>query len=254
MLKGKVIIVTGGSKGLGLAACKSLVDMGAKVGILARSEKDIIKAVAALGESNALGVAVDVADKASVESAFAKVHAHFGRLDGVVNNAGLARPNSIESMPVEDLHLQINTNFIGLVYCCQVAIPLLRAQGSGLIVNISSASVHHENEMSHLSIYAATKAAVEVFSRELRHEVTKDNIGVTVLVPGSAESEFGLGFDFGKLSIALHDWQTRGKYYDGTMKAEQIGQAIAHCFTYPVGVTVDFMEVKPHMPVEKPLF
>lgn len=254
MLNDKVIIVTGGSKGLGLAACKALVELGAKVGILARSEKDIVKAVEKLGADKAFGVAVDVADKASVVSAFAQVQAHFGRLDGVVNNAGLARPNTIESLPVEDLMIQVNTNFVGLVYCCQAAIPHLRQQGGGLIVNISSASVHHENEMSHLSIYAATKAAVEVFSRELRHEITKDKIGVTVLVPGSAESEFGAGFDFEKLTLAIRDWQNRGKFYDGTMKAAQIGQAIAHCFTYPAGVSVDYMEVKPHMPVEKPYF
>lgn len=254
MLSDKVIIVTGGSKGLGFATCKSLVSMGAKVGVLARSEKDIKKAVQELGGSNAFGVAIDVADKESVTTAFAAVKNHFGRLDGLVNNAGLARPNTIETLPIEDLMLQINTNFVGLVYCCQAAIPLLREQGGGLIVNISSATVHHENEMSHLSIYAATKAAVEAFSRELRYEVTKDKIGVTVLVPGSAESEFGAAFDFGKLTLAVREWQNRGKYYDGTMKPEQIGQAIAHCFTYPAGVTVDYMEVKPHMPCEKPYF
>jgi NAD(P)-dependent dehydrogenase (short-subunit alcohol dehydrogenase family) len=254
MLKDKVIIVTGGSKGLGLAAAKSLVQLGAKVGILARTESDIAKAIALLGADNALGIPVDIANKSAIETAFLKVHKHFGRIDGLVNNAGLARPNTIESLPEADLALQINTNFVGLVYCCQAVIPYLRTQGGGLIVNVSSASVHHENEMSHLSIYAATKAAVEVFSRELRYEVTKDNIGVTVLVPGSTESEFGAGFDFDKLTLALRDWQHRGKYYDGTMKAEQIGAAIAHCFTYPVGVTVDYMEIKPHMPTNKPVF
>lgn len=254
MLKDKVIIVTGGSKGLGFAACQSLVDLGAKVGVLARSQADIEKAVEALGADNAVGVSVDVSDKASVDAAFAAVIARFGKLDGLVNNAGLAKPNLVETLPADEMMLQINTNFVGLVFCCQAAIPLMRENGSGLIVNISSATVHHENEMSHLSIYAATKAAVEVFSRELRTEVSNDNIGVTVLVPGAAASEFGAGFDFEKLTLAIRAWQDRGKYFDGTMESAQIGQAIAHCFTYPVGVTVDFMEVKPHMQSEKPVF
>ena len=253
MIDDKVIIVTGGSKGLGLAAAKELIAQGAKVGILARNRKAIDKAVEALGD-RAYGVSVDVADRQSVFDAFAAVKQHFGRLDGLVNNAGLARPGRIETLPVDELQLQINTNFIGLVYCCQAAIPLLRESGGGLIVNVSSASVHHENEMSHLSIYAASKAAVEVFSRELRHEVTGDKIGVSVVVPGSTASEFASEFDFGKLKEALDAWLDKGKYFDGTMQAEQIGQAIAHCFTYPSGVSVDFLEIKPHMPTEKPVF
>ncbi|HEY9033340.1 MAG TPA: SDR family oxidoreductase [Pseudomonadales bacterium] len=253
MLNDKVVIVTGGSKGLGYATAEELIRLGARVGILARDQGAIDKAVAALG-TNAFGVSVDVADKQSVLDAFAAVKNHFGRLDGLVNNAGLARPSSIETLAQDELLLQVNTNFVGLVYCCQAAIPLLREQGSGLIVNVSSASVHHENEMSHLSIYAASKAAVEVFSRELRHEVTCDNIGVSVVVPGSTASEFASGFDFGKLKDALTAWLDKGKYFDGTMQAQQIGQAIAHCFMYPPGVTVDFIEVKPHMPCEKPVF
>ncbi len=253
MIKDKVIIVTGGSKGLGFATAKALVAQGAKVAILARDTAAIEKAVAKLG-GDTLGVSVDIANKQAVVDAFNQVKQHFGKLDGVVNNAGLARPNSIETLPESDLLLQVNTNFIGLVYCCQAAIPLLRENQGGLIVNISSASVHHDNEMSHLSIYASTKAAVEVFSRELRHEVTKDGIGVSVVVPGATESEFAAGFDFDKLKDALVAWQDKGALFDGTMKAEQMGQAIAHCFAYPKGVTVDFMEVKPHMPVKKPIF
>lgn len=253
MLKDKVILVTGGSKGLGFATAKALVEQGAKVAILARNQQAIDKAVNALGE-NVLGLSVDIANKASVFAAFEQVKQHFGRLDGVVNNAGLARPSRIESLAEQDLLLQINTNFVGLVYCCQAAIPLLRENQGGLIVNVSSASVHHENEMSHLSIYAASKAAVETFSRELRHEVSKDNIGVTVLVPGSTESEFAAGFDFDLLKEALVAWQDKGPNFDGTMKAEEIGNAIAHCFTYPQGVTVDFMEIKPHKISPKPIF
>ena len=254
----KVIAITGGSKGLGLATAKALVAQGAKVALMARNDAELAKAVAELGEQQAFAVTLDVANQAAVAAAFTSVQRHFGRFDGLVNNAGLARPNPVEQLPAEDLLLQVNTNFIGLVYCCQAAIPLLRqnvaAHGNALIVNISSATVRHENEMSHLSIYAATKAAVDVFSRELRGELTADGIGVTVLSPGAVMTEFGFGWDMEKLSKALHAWQAKGPMFDGNMAAEQVAQAVAHCFSYPPGVTVDLMEVKPHRPMDKPLF
>lgn len=259
-MKDKVIIVTGASKGVGFAIAESLLKGGAKVALFARNKTSLDEAVSGLvlsgiNSDNILAVVADVSNKESVSNGFSVVTKHFGRLDGLVNNAGVARPSSIENLSADDMHLQINTNFIGLVYCCQQAVSYLKDNlEGGLIVNISSATVHHENEMSHLSVYAATKAAVEMFSRELRYEVTEYGIGVTVVVPGAVASEFGSDFDFDKLSVALHAWQDRGKHYDGMMQPETVGNAVAHCFTYPKGVSVDLLELKPHMPEKKPLF
>jgi NADP-dependent 3-hydroxy acid dehydrogenase YdfG len=157
-------------------------------------------------------------------------------------------------MGEQDVVAQINTNLLGTIFCSQAVIPLLRQNGSGLIVNLSSATVRHENEVSHLAVYAATKAAVDRFSKELREEVKADRIAVTVFSPGAVFTEFGLGWDQNKTSAALHDWQKKGKYFDGYMKAETIGSSIAMCFAYPKGVGVDFMEVKPCKVTEKPLF
>jgi NAD(P)-dependent dehydrogenase (short-subunit alcohol dehydrogenase family) len=157
-------------------------------------------------------------------------------------------------MDEADIVAQINTNLLGTIFCSQVAIPLLRQNGSGLIVNLSSATVRHDNEISHLAVYAATKAAVDRFSKELREEVKGDRICVTVFSPGAVFTEFGLGWDPQKLSTALHDWQKKGKNFDGYMKPEVIGSSIAMCFAYPKGVAVDFMEVKPAKLSEKPLF
>jgi len=251
-LDGKVYIITGGSKGLGFATAQRIVANGGCVALLARDKNALDKAVATLGDNQALGVVVDMASRDGVFAAFQTATAHFGRLDGVINNAGLARPNKIEHIPEDELQLQVQSNFVGLVYGCQAAIPLLRENGYGRIINLSSASVRHTNEMSHLAIYSATKAAVDVFTRELVDELKDDNIYVTLLSPGFATTEFGLGWDMQATAEALTAWQDKGEYFDGAMEPAIIGDAIVHCLNYPEGVSVDFMEVKPRKREKKP--
>ena len=254
LIKDKVIAITGGGAGLGFATAQALVKHGAKVALLGRRQEVLDKAVAELGETHAKGFVCDVKKKSDVTKVFAELHAYFGKLDGIVNNAGIARPDPVEFMMEEDIVAQLNTNLLGTIFCSQAAIPLLRKNGSGLILNLSSATVRHDNEISHLSVYAATKAAVDRFSKELREEVKVDRICVTVFSPGAVFTEFGLGWDEKKMSAALHEWQKKGKTFDGYMKPEVIGGAIAMCFGYPKGVAVDFMEVKPSKVSEKPLF
>lgn len=254
LIKDKVIAITGGGAGLGFAMAQALVQCGAKVALLGRRQAVLDKAVAELGADNAAGFVCDITRKTEVQATFAALHTHFGKLDGLVNNAGLARPDPVEMMSEDDILAQLNTNFLGLVFCCQAAIPLLRSNGSGLIVNLSSATVRHDNEMSHLSVYAATKAAVDRFSKELREEVKGDHICVTVFSPGAVFTEFGLGWDMQKTSTALHAWQKKGTQFDGYMDAAVVGHSIAMCFSYPKGVAVEFMEVKPSIITDKPIF
>jgi NADP-dependent 3-hydroxy acid dehydrogenase YdfG len=254
LIKDKIIAITGGGAGLGFATAQALVKLGAKVALLGRRQDVLDKAVAELGQASAAGFVCDVTKKTDVTKAFSALHAHFGKLDGLVNNAGIARPDPVENMTEDDIVAQLNTNFLGTIYCCQAAIPLLRENGHGLILNLSSATVRHDNEISHLAVYAATKAAVDRFSKELREEVKADRICVTVFSPGAVFTEFGLGWDPAKMSAALHDWQKKGKTFDGYMKPDVIGSSIAMCFGYPKGVSVDFMEVKPSKVTEKPLF
>src|SRR5699024_631145 len=197
------IVVTGGSRGLGLATAEALAERGAKVAIFARSKDVIGKAVDVLGHQACSGFPVDVRDRSEVFKAFEMVEKQFGHIDGLVNNAGVGRPNKIDSLPEDELRLQIDTNFYGAVYCCQAAIAKLRLSGGGHIINISSASVHYEDEMAHCSVYSASKAALEIFSRELRHEVAKDGISVSVVVPGFTATEFSAGFSEQSLDVAL---------------------------------------------------
>ena len=253
-LRDKVYIVTGGSKGFGLAIAKSLVAGGARVGLLSRNQDGLDAAVAQLGSDHAVGVAVNVAHREDLSTAFASIKAHFGRLDGLVNNAGLARPNTVENLVEEEVLMQVQTNFLGTVFCCQAAIPLLRGGDNPRIINISSASAHHYDEMCHLSIYAATKAAVERFTRDLRSELQADAIGVTCIRPGAAFTNFAEGWDQDALAAGFAAWSQVGTHMDTGMEAQQVGDAVAYALAQPTGVAVDLLEIRPNMPMPKNLY
>ena len=245
-LKGAVVAVTGGSRGFGLAIATLLVEQGAQMGLIGRSADTLSAAVAALGEDNALGVSADVGDKRSITSALVSIRDHFGQLDALINNAGLARPNAIEKQLEDEVLLQVNTNFVGTVFACQAAIPLLENAADPRIVNISSASAWHYDEMSHLSIYAASKAAVERFTRDLREELQPKNIGVTCLRPGGAWTTFSDGWDSDALKAGLDAWHDSGPHMDTGMEVTQVAEAVVYCLQQPTGVAVDLLELRPN--------
>jgi NAD(P)-dependent dehydrogenase (short-subunit alcohol dehydrogenase family) len=143
--------------------------------------------------------------------------------------------------------MQVNVNFLGTVFCCQAVIPLLRGGDNPRIVNISSASAWHYDEMSHLSIYAATKAAVERFSRDLRVELQSDGIGVTCIRPGAAWTSFADGWEPEALTAGMEAWHHTGTYMDAGMEVEHVGDAVAYAVSQPVGVAIDLLEIRPNI-------
>jgi NAD(P)-dependent dehydrogenase (short-subunit alcohol dehydrogenase family) len=253
-LQGRVYIVTGGSKGFGLAIGKSLVAQGARVGLVSRNPSGLGQAVAEIGSDHAFGVASDVARREDISVAFDQIKTHFGRLDGLVNNAGMARPNTVENLVEEEVMMQVQTNFLGTVFCCQAAIPLLRGGENPRIINMSSASAWHCDEMSHLSIYAATKAAVERFSRDLRLELQPDGIGVTCLRPGGAWTSFADGWEPEAFQAGLQAWKDSGTYMNTGMDVAQVGDAVAYAVMQPAGVAVDLLEIRPNVLTPKSVF
>jgi len=250
-LKDKVYVVTGGSRGFGLAIARHLIAEGARVGLVSRNQQGLDSAVAELGADRAFGRAMDVGRREDISAAFTDIKQHFGRLDGLVNNAGMARPGSVENLVEEEVLMQVNTNFLGTVFCCQAAIPLLRGTENARIVNISSASAWHYDEMHHLSIYAATKAAVERFTRDLRIELQHDGIGVTCIRPGAAWTDFSAGWDEGRLKAGIDSWQRSGPEMDAGMEPEHVAESVVHVLAYPAGVAVDLLEVRPNQPIPK---
>ncbi len=184
VLEGKVAVVTGASSGSGLGIVERFLEEGATVIMLARGRERLADIAEGLGAS-AIPIATDVGDPDSVRAAFGEVERRFGRLDVLVNNAGIYRPCAVELLSDADVERQLATNFMGPVYTSRAAIPLLRAAGGGDIVNTSSESTLHPFPM--LSMYVATKAALEAFGRVLAQEVRDDDIRVTTVVQGTAQ-------------------------------------------------------------------
>lgn len=250
-LNGKVYIVTGGSRGFGLAIAKSLVEKGGRVGLLSRNKAGLEQAVAEIGSDHAYGVSADVVHRQDLAASFEQVKLHYGRLDGLVNNAGMARPNKIENLVEEEVLMQVNTNYLGTVFACQAVIPLLRGGENPRIINVSSASAYHYDEMSHLSIYASTKAAVERFTRDLATELQADEIGVTCVRPGAAGTSFAEGWDEEALTAGIEAWRDAGTYMSVGMETEQVGNAVAFALAQPPGVAIDLLEVRPNRLMKK---
>ena len=249
-LQGRVIAVTGASGGFGLAMAKALLDAGAKVGLIARRADKLENLCAELGP-NAFAAPADVGHSEAAESAIQAVAAHFGGLDGLVNNAGMARPGFADDWRDDDINAQLQLNIAGLMYCCRAALPLLKASANPRIVNVSSASAEHHDEMAGLSLYAASKAAVERLSRDLRRELAHSGIGVTILRPGAAMTDFAAGWEFERLKSAVTAWQRQGPWMDSGMQPEHVAQSLLFCLQMPAGVSVDLLEVRPCTPVEK---
>ncbi len=255
ILANQVFVVTGGSKGYGLAIAKVLIDQGAKVALLSRGRQALDAALEQLPEGAVMTRVTDVGDSAQVSEAFNAVYQHFGRIDGLINNAGLAKVGRIDELIDSELQLQVNTNFLGTIYCCRAALPYLKKSDSARIINISSASAFHYDEMAHLSVYAASKAAVERFTRELRRELEDDHVGVTIVRPGTSFStSFGADLDLGRLKNAVESWnQLGGTMYEG-MEPEDVASSVLHCLSCPSGVSIDLLEIRPNKKAEKVQF
>lgn len=259
ILKNKVVVVTGGSKGFGKAIATNLKAQGARLALIARNEKDLQKAQQELGEENVSIHALDITQSDKVNQAFADINSLHGSIDHFVNNAGLAKVSPGETLKDEDIAVQINTNLLGKIFCVRAAIPYLRDSvqngGNSRIINISSATAYHSDEMSHMSVYAATKAALERFSRELRTELEVDGVGVSIVRPGAVmDTDFASNLDFDLLKPAIDAWHDSGPYCYHGMDSSHVADAVQFCLSMPRGVSVDLLEIRPNLRMDKPRF
>jgi 3-oxoacyl-[acyl-carrier protein] reductase len=187
-LSNKTAVVTGGTKGIGRAIAKSLIDAGANVVITARNHDEITNAASELNRrsrGSAVGHVCDVRDYDQVKSLFANLNA----LDILINNAGVGIFAPVESMSVEDFRTVLETNVFGVFYCCHEAIPMMKQRGGGYIINISSLA--GANPHPKMAAYNASKFGLNGFSEALMQEVRHDGIKVSYIMPGSVNTEFG---------------------------------------------------------------
>jgi NAD(P)-dependent dehydrogenase (short-subunit alcohol dehydrogenase family) len=182
-----VFLITGSSRGLGRAIAEAALNAGHRVVATARRPEQLADLLTAHGDRLA-AVALDVTDDASATNAVNVAVERFGRLDIVVNNAGYADLASVEDTTIEAFRAQIDTNLLGVVNVTKAALPVLRRQGSGHIIQISSLGGRIAN--AGLSAYQAAKFAVGGFSEALAQEVTPLALRVTVLEPGGMRTDW----------------------------------------------------------------
>lgn len=181
-LRGRLIVVTGASRGLGRTLALRFAEAGAQVALLAHASSALDKVAAEVGAQRGQPFVCDVGDPGSVRAAFASVVEHFGGIDVLVNNAAIYLLGKTEQLSDADIRAQFDVDLLGPIYCARAAIPHLRARGGGDIVNLSSESV--DTPFPYLGIYAAAKAGLEAFSKALQSEVQSDRIRVSVLRAG----------------------------------------------------------------------
>lgn len=190
-LTGKVAVVTGGSRGIGLGIARALVAEGVHTTVTGRNEERLAFARSALasagpGESEALPA--DVRDYDEMKDAVGKTVARFGGLDILVNNAGVGIFAEIADLTPAQWHDVIDTNVTGVFNTCHVALPHLRKRGGGYIINISSLA--GKNAFAGGGAYCASKSALNALSEVLMQELRYDDIRVTYVMPGSVATGF----------------------------------------------------------------
>ncbi len=188
-LAGKVAIVTGASKGIGAAIAKNLADEGAAVVVNYASSKEGAERVAAeitAKGGKAVAVQADIAKKADIERLFAETRKAFGRLDVLVNNAGIYEFAPLAEVTPEHFHRMFDLNVLGLILATQEAVKYFGSEG-GSVVNISS--VVSTAAPPNVSVYSATKAAVDAVTKSLAKELAARKIRVNSINPGMVETE-----------------------------------------------------------------
>jgi 3-oxoacyl-[acyl-carrier protein] reductase len=235
-----VALVTGGTRGIGFAVAKALLEDGHAVVITGTTDDGILRAEHALGTAVAdatriMGVVCDVRDRAAVHRAVDAAVQRFGGLDILVNNAGVGVGQPIADLPPEEWSRLIDTNLTGVFHCCQAAIPHLRAAGGGWIVNLSS--LGGRNPFPGGAAYCATKAGLDAFSESLMQELRYDGIRVAHVCPGSVATGFN-----GRESTAGADWK---------LHPDDVARVIADLVAHPGRSLPSRIEIRPSQPPRK---
>jgi NADP-dependent 3-hydroxy acid dehydrogenase YdfG len=240
-LSGKAVAITGASSGIGEATALALARAGAAVALGAR-RKDRIDALAARIEDEggtAVALEVDVTDEAQARGFVEAAHERLGRLDSLVNNAGVMLLGPVEQSDSDDWRTMLNVNVLGLLYCTSAALPFMRAQGSGDIVNISSVAGRFARAGN--AVYAATKFAVGAFSEGLRNEVTEGGIRVTLIEPGFVDTELQ-SHNTGEVLETLEQMR---EHLGEVLRAQDVANGILYVVSQPPHVSINELLIRP---------
>jgi len=236
-LEGKVVLVTGASSGIGRETALALSGAGARVAIGAR-RTDRLAALVDAAPGDILALDLDVTDPESVQRAVSETVARFGRLDALVNNAGLMQSGLIVGADVREWRRMIDTNLLGSMYAVHAALPhLLEAKGA--VVQVSSTAARSASLGS--GVYAATKFGIGAFSESLRQEVTRRGVRVIVIQPGFVDTELTSHITDTTMQAAAAGIAASMR----TLRPEDIAEAIVYALSQPEHVSVNEILVRP---------
>jgi len=236
-LTGKVAIVTGGSRGIGFAIARALLDRGASVAIMATSDATLKAAAAELRKVTrleVLSIRADVRRQDEVEAAIDAAVRQFGGLDVLVNNAGVGVFRSVADTSSDEWHQVIDINLTGVFYCCRAALPHLQKRRGGWIINVSSLA--GSNAFPEAAAYCASKAGLNAFSEALMQEVRHDGIRVACVAPGSVRTGFS-----GRAS-GNDEWK---------LAPEDVAEVVTDLMAYPARSLPSRVEIRPARPPRK---
>jgi NAD(P)-dependent dehydrogenase (short-subunit alcohol dehydrogenase family) len=228
---GKIALITGGSRGIGLGIAAALAARGASVSITGRDAGALEAAREKLGGA-ALALRADVQSEEESARAVEETVARFGGLDILVNNAGIGLFVPLADMSAAEWRQVMHTNLDGVFYCCHAAIPHLRRRGGGWIINISSLA--SKNPFTGAGAYSASKAGLNVFSEVLMQELRYDNIRVSYILPGSVGTEFA-----SRGAAGAADWK---------LTPDDVAQVVVDLIAHPARSLPSRVELRPSRP------
>ena len=233
----RISFVTGGTRGIGYAIARSLLQQGDAVVVTGTTQHGVDRAADKLRQvigdaTRVLGLVCDVRDSSAVERVVARAAEHFGGIDVLVNNAGVGVFGAVADMSVDEWNRVIETNVSGVFYGCRAVIPHLRRRGAGWIINISSLA--SKNPFVNGAAYSASKAALNAFSEALMQEVRHDNIRVAYVLPGSVATEFS-----GRSSDTGSEWR---------LQADDVAQVVVDLLAHPARSLPSRVELRPSRP------
>lgn len=235
---GRVAIVTGGTRGIGLAVARALLEAGAKVGICGRSRSSVDSAVNELSPVAAefggslFGDVADISQCSQVERFVSSVAAHFGGVDILINNAGFGIFKSVEALTPEEWDRMIALNLSGPYYCSHAVLPIFKQRGGGDVINISSLA--GKNPFAGGAGYNASKFGLNGFSEAMMLDHRLDNVRVSYVMPGSVDTEFS-----GSKGDQASDWK---------IEPEDIADVVMMMLRMPQRTLVSRVEVRPSKP------
>jgi len=237
-IEGKVVVITGASSGLGEATVRHLAAQGARLVLGARR----IDRLRGLADELKLGaeaaVATDVTDAAQVKALVDGAVASHGRIDVILNNAGLMPHSPLERVRIDDWDRMIDVNLKGVLYGIAAALPHMTRQKSGHIINVASVAAYKVRPGS--AVYAATKAAVRMLSEGLRQEVKPYNIRTTVISPGAVQSELPQSINEADVARGVAEF-----YEKFAIPADSFARMVAFAMSQPDDVDINEILFRP---------